>query len=215
MNLIVTRRPNRLVWFDSCLFGIGGFRLHSGRVNTPTAELTIIKLFINSVISTPGACFLTVDVKDFYLNTPMNRFKYMQIPDKDTPKIIMQQYNLQPKIDENQILVEIHKGMYGLPQAGLLANQWLVRHLTQYGYAPTPHTPGIFRHRTCPVTFALIIVDDFGSNMLVNTMPTISSTQSKISIQPQSNGKDNCTWASHLTVGLQTPSRQCLNARLH
>jgi hypothetical protein len=28
MNLIVTRRPNRIVWSDSCPFGIGGFRPH-------------------------------------------------------------------------------------------------------------------------------------------------------------------------------------------
>jgi hypothetical protein len=31
MNLIVTRRPNQIVWSDSCPFGIGGFRLHNGR----------------------------------------------------------------------------------------------------------------------------------------------------------------------------------------
>jgi hypothetical protein len=31
MNLIVTRQPNRLVWSDSCPFGIGGFSLHTGK----------------------------------------------------------------------------------------------------------------------------------------------------------------------------------------
>jgi hypothetical protein len=31
MNLIVTRRPDRIVWSDSCPFGIGGFRLHNGQ----------------------------------------------------------------------------------------------------------------------------------------------------------------------------------------
>jgi hypothetical protein len=31
MNLIVTRQPTRLGWSDSCPFGIGGFRLHSGK----------------------------------------------------------------------------------------------------------------------------------------------------------------------------------------
>ena len=31
MNLIVTRRPNRLNWSDSCPFGLGGFLLKSGQ----------------------------------------------------------------------------------------------------------------------------------------------------------------------------------------
>ena len=31
MNLIVTRRPNKLCWSDSCPFGLGGFLLRSGR----------------------------------------------------------------------------------------------------------------------------------------------------------------------------------------
>ena len=44
---------------------------------TPTAELLTIKLLLNSVISTPGAKFMTIDISNFYLNTPMNRYKYM------------------------------------------------------------------------------------------------------------------------------------------
>jgi hypothetical protein len=36
-----------------------------------------------------------------------------------------------------------------------------VQHLSKYGYHPTKHTPGRFRHETRPVTFALV-VDDFG-----------------------------------------------------
>jgi hypothetical protein len=44
----------------------------------PTADLLTIKLLINSVISTAGAKFMTMDIKDFYLNTPMDRYKYMR-----------------------------------------------------------------------------------------------------------------------------------------
>jgi hypothetical protein len=51
--------------------------------------------------------------------------------------------------------------MYGLPQASILANERLVKHLATYGYNPTPHTPSLFTHINCPVTFALV-VDDFG-----------------------------------------------------
>ena len=51
--------------------------------------------------------------------------------------------------------------MYGLPQAGIIARDCLVAHLATFGYHPTKHTPGLFKHATRPVTFALW-VDDFG-----------------------------------------------------
>ena len=38
---------------------------------TPTASLLTVKMLLNSVISTRGAKFMTLDIKDFYLNTPM------------------------------------------------------------------------------------------------------------------------------------------------
>ncbi len=44
---------------------------------TPTANLLTIKLLMNSIISTQGARFMTMDIKDFYLYTPMARYKYM------------------------------------------------------------------------------------------------------------------------------------------
>ena len=50
--------------------------------------------------------------------------------------------------------------MYGLPQAGLLAQQRLVAHLNIHGYHETP-TPCLFRHDSNSITFTLV-VDDFG-----------------------------------------------------
>ena len=44
---------------------------------TPTAELLTIKLLLNSVISTPGVKSMTIDISNFYLNTPMDRYEYM------------------------------------------------------------------------------------------------------------------------------------------
>jgi hypothetical protein len=41
------------------------------KISTPTAELSTVKMLLNSFISTPGACFTTFDLKDFYLDTPM------------------------------------------------------------------------------------------------------------------------------------------------
>jgi hypothetical protein len=57
--------------------------------------------------------------------------------------------------------VEINKGMYGLPQAGLLANKWLASRLANYGYFQTKHTPGLWKHSWRPIQFFLV-VDNFG-----------------------------------------------------
>ena len=46
-------------------------------VSTKTADLTTAKLLFNSVISMPNAKFMGIDLKKFYLNTPMERYEYM------------------------------------------------------------------------------------------------------------------------------------------
>jgi hypothetical protein len=50
--------------------------------------------------------------------------------------------------------------MYGLPQAGILANKLLQRRLALDGYHPNEHTHGLWKHETRPVWFSLV-VDDF------------------------------------------------------
>jgi hypothetical protein len=56
--------------------------------------------------------------------------------------------------------MEIHKGMYGLPQAGILANKLFKERLVHHGYFEQPHTLGLWKHVTRPVWFNLH-VDDF------------------------------------------------------
>ena len=57
--------------------------------------------------------------------------------------------------------MEIKKGMYGLPQAGKITNDKLKLHLAKFVYNPGPINPGIWRHKTRPRQFSLV-VDDFG-----------------------------------------------------
>jgi hypothetical protein len=53
--------------------------------------------------------------------------------------------------------------MYGLKQAGLLANQLLQNCMSPFGYYPARRTPGLWLHKSRPVAFSLI-VDDFAVN---------------------------------------------------
>jgi hypothetical protein len=142
---------------------VGGDRLdYPGATSTPTAKLTTAKCVLNSTISTPNARFMVVDLKDFYLNTPLDRYKYMRLPLAMIPDEIIQQYQLQKlATPDSWIYIEIRKGMYGLKQAGILAKQRLQKHLATHGYFPTPRTPGLWQHTTRNVSISLV-VDDFG-----------------------------------------------------
>jgi hypothetical protein len=73
----------------------GGDRVHyPGDAGTPTANLLTVKLLLNSIISTPNAKFMTMDIKDFYLNIPMTRYEYMRLRLADMPKDVIVHYKL-------------------------------------------------------------------------------------------------------------------------
>jgi hypothetical protein len=73
----------------------GGDRVHyPGNAGTPTADLLTVKLLINSIISTQGAKFMTMGIKDFYLNTPMARYEYMRLKILDMPDDVIEHYKL-------------------------------------------------------------------------------------------------------------------------
>ena len=105
----------------------GGDRINYPEdVGTPTADMTLVKTFFNSVISTKGAQCVMLDVKDFYLNTPMKRYEYMRIKITNIPAEVIEHYRLREIVTEDgYIYCEIRKGMYGLPQAGIIALELL------------------------------------------------------------------------------------------
>ena len=71
-------RPEKLDKPNRTRLVVGGDRVHyPGDARTPIANLLTVKLLLNSIVSTAGAKFMTMDIKDFYLNTPMARYEYM------------------------------------------------------------------------------------------------------------------------------------------
>ena len=66
-----------------------------------------------------------MDIKNYYLGTPLDRYEYMRIRIEHIPDEIIQEYNLQAITVNGWVYLEIRKGMYGLPQAGILANKLL------------------------------------------------------------------------------------------
>ena len=139
---------------------------------TPTADLLTVKLLLNSVISTPGAKFMTLDLKDFYLSTPMERPEFLRMKIDHFSQVI-DHYCLKDKVDDKGcLLVRVEKGMYGLPQAGIIAQQLLEKRLEAEGYHQSATTPGYWKHEWRPISFSLV-VDDLVSSTRAKNMRTI------------------------------------------
>ena len=143
-----------------CTIG-GNLIQYNGPTAAPTASLPTIKILLNSVLSTPGAKFATLDIKDFYLQSDLPEPEYLMVPFSLFPPDIVKDYNLQDKVCNNMVYGKVVKAMYGLPQSGRIAHDDLVAHLALGGYFPTKFTPGLFTNRSNSIQFALI-VDDFG-----------------------------------------------------
>jgi hypothetical protein len=77
------------------------------------------------------------------------------------PEHVPQQYDLYRKAKKGCVYLEIRRAIYGQPQSGALANQLLCKRLAPFGYYEVPHTPGLWRHVTRPISFSLV-VEDFG-----------------------------------------------------
>jgi hypothetical protein len=106
---------------------VSGNRIgYPGNKSTPMADLTTAKVLINSTISTPGTKFLGINLANFYLYTPMPNPKYMRLCLDIIPDEIISHYNLCNIVTpDSWVCIKIWKGMCGLPQAGILANQLL------------------------------------------------------------------------------------------
>ena len=141
---------------------IGGNRIcYPGDVATKTASLELVKLMLNSMLSRRGAKFACFDVSNFYLGTPLDRPEYVRIRLADILQEFIDAYQLTLFVRDGWVYFEINNGVYGLKQAGKLANDLLTERLAAHGYYQCATTPGLWRHKWRPVTFVLI-VDDFG-----------------------------------------------------
>jgi len=122
--------PNR-TWFT-----VGGDRInYPGAVATPTAEMLVAKMLFNSIISTKDAQFMTMDISNFYLMTPLHCPKLIRLKLGDIPDEVINEYKLRENATKNgSIYIRAKQGMYGLPQAGLLANELFKKRLNKHGY---------------------------------------------------------------------------------
>jgi hypothetical protein len=123
--------------------------------------MLVAKMLFNSVISTKGAQFMTMDISNFYLMTPLHCAKFIQIMLSDIPDEVINEYKLREKATKNSsIYIRAKHSIYGLPQAGLLANELVKKILNKHRYRQSKLVPGLCKHDTRPIQFTLA-VDDF------------------------------------------------------
>eukprot|EP00804_Cyclotella_cryptica_P002199 CCRYP_018252-RA/>CCRYP_018252-RA protein AED:0.18 eAED:0.16 QI:0/0/0/1/0.4/0.16/6/0/1101 len=120
-------------------------------VDTPTANLLLIKIFLNSVISTKGARFAGADIANFYLITSLTRPEYAKIHLSDIPEEVITEYKLREyATTDGWVYIKVVRG-----------HDLLESRLNQEGYYQSKIVPGLWKHKTRPIQFVLV-VDDFG-----------------------------------------------------
>jgi hypothetical protein len=84
------KKEKERVWLT-----VGGDILdYSGEVATSTADITTFKILINITLSTEDAVMMMMDIKNYYLVTPLPRFEYMKMLLSRFPEEIIQKYNI-------------------------------------------------------------------------------------------------------------------------
>jgi hypothetical protein len=107
---------------------------------------------------------MSLDISNFYLMAPMSQYEYVRMNLDDFPDEIIDEYNLRELASKDGgVIAECRRCVYGLPQAGILANKYLEKRLNEYGYYQSNFTNGLWlwSHKSRPIQFALC-VDDFG-----------------------------------------------------
>jgi hypothetical protein len=115
---------------------VGGDRInYPGKVATLTTEMLVTNMFFNSVISTKGVQFMTMDMSNFYIMTPLDHAEFIQNKLSDIPDEVVDKYKLREKVTKNgSIYIRAKCSMYCLPQAGLLTIKLLKKRLNKHRY---------------------------------------------------------------------------------
>ena len=171
----------------------GNISDYSGDTAAFTADMATVKILLNKTVSDKAKRWMTADITDMYLHTTnMERPEYMFIDLTYIPQRTFDQFNLAQylKPGDKSIAVEVTGGMYGLPQAGILAQQQLIAHLETHGYKQCKHTVCLFRHESKDIEFSLI-VDDFGISYdsLDNAEHLLNALREKYPITVDYEGK--------------------------
>ena len=94
VRIVVAHRPQKTEE-NRVRLTVGGEKIdYPGPVTSKTTDLITANFLLNSVVSTPFAKFLGLDIKDYFLGIPLLCIEYAKIAVKLIPKAFMDLYNL-------------------------------------------------------------------------------------------------------------------------
>ena len=76
---------------------------------TPTASITTVKMHLNSTVSTKQARCCTLDIKDFYLNSNLDKAECMLLEMHLITQSFAAEYNLSQIVKNGKVLTKITK----------------------------------------------------------------------------------------------------------
>lgn len=110
------------------------------------------------------------------------------------PPDIIQDYALTQIAHNNFIHMEIQKDMYGLQQARIIAQTFLIKNLVPFGYQPAKRTPELWKHSTRR-TMCYSFVNHLGIKYLSKQIKTGLSAPPRCT---QSQLEMSVDWDTHL-----------------
>ena len=100
---------------------------------------------MDSVLSCKGAKFIIYNIRNYYLEMPLDYPEYVKIKLTDIPQEFIDEYNLHDYVHGGWAYFEIRNGIYGISQSGSLANNLLETRLLKHDYYQCSQTPGLWR----------------------------------------------------------------------
>ena len=70
-HFVCSYRPQKAEPYRTRITVGGNLIDYAGNLSMKVADMTTFKILVNSMLSTPGARWLGLDVKNYYLGTPM------------------------------------------------------------------------------------------------------------------------------------------------
>ena len=109
---VCSYHPQKAEPYHTCITIGGNLIDYPGNLSMEVADMTTFKILVNSTLSTPGARWLGLDVKNYYLGTPMEDYEYMFIPITSIPHEIIAHYKLQDIVHNGKVYMEICRGRH-------------------------------------------------------------------------------------------------------
>ena len=91
-RLVCDIKTNKIETHRTRLTIGGNLIKYPGEKSTATADLITIKCQLNAIISERNARFCNLDIKKFYLGTPLQSYEYMKVLLDIIPEEILSQY---------------------------------------------------------------------------------------------------------------------------